>query len=105
MTGKYFDVPRYEGGFEDYGAVVASGKSAPLSASLTTRRRFFQSAAGSRWDEELNVVDERVERALEALKYQVRAQDLVGIVDRGRIGEDGDDEDDEDDEVAMSVDS
>lgn len=43
-----------------------------------------------------------VEKAWEALKYQVRARDLVGIMDRGRIGEDGDDEDDD---VAMSVDS
>jgi hypothetical protein len=109
ITGKYFDVPAYEGGFEhyEYGAVPLSmnGKAA-MNANLATRRRFFQSVPGSKWDEELNVVDERAERAREALKYQVRPQDLVGIVDRGRIGEDEDDEDDEaEDEVAMSVDS
>jgi len=41
-----------------------------MSANQMTRRRFFQSAAGSRWDEELNVIDERVEKARDTLKYQ-----------------------------------
>lgn len=51
------------------------------------------------------MVDEKVERAREALKYLVGPQDLVGIVDGGRIGEDEDEDDDEVDEVAMSVNS
>jgi hypothetical protein len=107
MTGKYFDVPAYEGGFE-YGMAPISmnGKGSPsFVGGMMTRRRFFQSAVGSRWDEELNVVDEKVERARDALRYQVGPQDLVGIVDRGRIGEDEDEEDEDEDEVAMSVDS
>jgi len=114
VTGKYFDVPTYEGGFEHYeygmvmngkGSSSVGGVVSNMNATLMTRRRFFQSAEGSRWDEELNVVDERVERARDAWKYQVRPQDLVGIVDRARIGEDDEDEDEEEDEVTMSVDS
>jgi len=114
LTGKYFDVPTYEGGYEHYEyGMVMNGKGSSsmgsvvgnMNATLMTRRRFFQSTEGSRWNEELNVVDEKVERARDALKYQVRPQDLVGIVDRGRIGEDEDEEDEEEDEVTMSVDS
>lgn len=56
MTGKYFDVPAYEGGFGryEYGMVPTpmNGKAPSLggvggmNANLMTRRRFFQSAAG-----------------------------------------------------------
>jgi hypothetical protein len=77
ITGKYFDVPAYEGGFEHYehgmlptpinGKAASVGGVGSMNANLMTRRGFFQSAAGSRWDEELNVVHEKVERAREAL--------------------------------------
>jgi len=113
MTGKYFDVPASEGGFEhyEYGTVPVSSSSMNGKATgsmghmnLTTRRRFFRSAAVSRWDEEVNVVDEKVERVRDALRYyQLRLHDLVEIVDRAMIGEDEEDEEDEE-EVAMSVD-
>lgn len=91
---------------------MMNGKAATLllslsmNANLNTRQRFFQSGGESMWDEEVNVVDERVERAWEALKYQVRLQDLVEILDWGRIGEEDDEDDNDDnDEVVMSVDS
>jgi hypothetical protein len=37
-----------------------------INTNLTTRQRFFQSATGSSWHEELN---ERVERAQEAWRF------------------------------------
>ncbi len=99
ITGKYFDVPASESGFEHYECGTL-----PLKA---TRRRFFQSVVG-KWDDELSVVDSRVEMSREAYKHQVCPQDLVGLVDRVRqndaYGEDDEDEEDDDD-VAMSVDS
>jgi len=84
ITGQYFDAPTFEGGFEhyEYGAIPVpiNGKAMPsvggLNTNLMTRRRFFQGSVGSKWGEELNVVDERVERAREALKYRVGPQGL-----------------------------
>jgi hypothetical protein len=72
-----------------------------MNANLMTRRRFFQSAAGSRWDEELNVVDEKVERAREA-NIRLGHRTLLELWTEARIGED---EDEEDDDKDMSVDS
>lgn len=100
ITGKYFDIPAYESGFEHF-----ENGTLPLKA---TRRRFFQSGAG-KWDDELSVVDSRVDMTREAYKHQVCPQDLVGLVDKVRqndaYGEDDEEEDEEDEEVAMSVDS
>jgi len=93
ITGKYFDVPMYEGGFEHYECGTLPFKA--------TGRRFFQSGIG-KWDDELSVVDLRVDISREAY----RNQDLVGIVGRARQNDAADGEDDEDeDEGAMSVDS
>jgi len=105
ITGKYFDVPAYENGFEhyDFGGAVSNLQ---LKASSSTRRRFFQSGAG-KWDEEmvLSVVDARVEKSKEAIQYQVRPQDIAGLLERGGKRLDDEEEDEEDEEVAMSVDS
>jgi len=46
----------YGNGSPSLGGVIGG-----MSANLMMRRRFFQSAAGTRWDEELSVVDEKVE--------------------------------------------
>jgi hypothetical protein len=100
ITGKYFDVPGYESGLEQY----ECGTSLPLKA---TRRRFFQSVVG-KWDDELSVVDSRVEMSREAYRHQVSPQDLVGLVDRVRqnnvYGEDKDEDEEDDDDVVMSAD-
>jgi histone deacetylase 1/2 len=92
VTGKYFDVPVYEGGFEHYECGTL-----PLKA---TGRRFFQSGIG-KWDDELSVVDLRVEISREAYRHQ----DLVGLVDRVRQNDANGEDDEDEDEGAMSVDS
>lgn len=95
ITGKYFDLPAYESGFEQY------------EPFKTTKRRFFQSVVG-KWNDELNVVDSRVEMSREAYRHQVCPQDLVGLVNRvgqnTAYGEDKDEDEDDDDDVVMSAD-
>ena len=112
ITGKYFDVPAYENGFEQYdigGAVSNLYLKAPSVGTSSARRRFFQSGAG-KWDEEamLSAVDARVEKSKEAVQYQVLPQDIVGLLERGgkRLDDEEEAEEEEDrEEVAMSVDS
>lgn len=111
ITGKYFDVPPYESGFEHYdigGAVSNLYLKASSAGPSSTRRRFFQSGAG-KWDEEamLSAVDARVEMSKEVVQYHVLPQDIVGLLERGgkRLDDDEEDDDDDREEVAMSVDS
>jgi len=99
LTGKYFDIPSYESGFEHYECGAVPVKS--------TRRRFFQSGDG-KWDD-LNAVDSAVNTGKEG--HQVRLQDLAGLMERGGRGmdiydeEEDVDEGEDEDEVAMSIDS
>ncbi|KAF9524494.1 histone deacetylase RPD3 [Crepidotus variabilis] len=97
LTGQYFDVPSHEGGF---------APDLPSTGPLRTasRRRFFQSGDGGVWDDDYNVVDAAVDRARDAYRYQVRPQDLAGLLDRtGRIGLYGEDGDEDEEEGDMSV--
>ncbi|KAF8967453.1 hypothetical protein BDZ97DRAFT_1803400 [Flammula alnicola] len=102
VTGKYYDIPIQENGFEhyDYGA-------APSARG--TKRRFFQSGLPAGWDDVGVVVDGSINLRTDILNGYDRGASLAGVMedaDPGYVDDEGGEEgDDDDDDVTMSIES